>query len=114
MSRNLENLYFAPDKPSAFSSLRKLASASPRGTKRADIQTWLLKQDIYALHRSVRKKFTRNPYNVTNIFDVWECDLIVIQNVSKYNDGYRYLLSVMDFFSKFLHILPLRVKTVQL
>jgi transposase InsO family protein len=35
-----------------------------------------------------------------------------IQNFSKYNDGYRYLLSVIDVFSKFLQIVPLRVKTV--
>jgi hypothetical protein len=109
MSKNLKNLYFAPDIPSAFSSLRKLASALPRGTRRADIQTWLLKQDSYTLHRSVRKTFTE--ILVTNIFDVWECDLIDIQNVSKYDDGYRYLLSVIDVFSKFLHIVPLRVKT---
>jgi hypothetical protein len=59
----------------------------------------------------VRKKFTRNHYYATNIFDVSECDLIDIQNASNYNDGYRYLLSVIDVFSKSLHIVPLRVKT---
>jgi transposase InsO family protein len=34
-----------------------------------------------------------------------------IQNLGKYNDRYRYLLSVIDVFSKFLHIVPLRSKT---
>jgi transposase InsO family protein len=34
-----------------------------------------------------------------------------IQNFSKYNDRYRYLLSLIDVFSKFLHIVPLRSKT---
>jgi transposase InsO family protein len=43
--------------------------------------------------------------------DVWECELIDIQNFSKYNDGYRYLLSVIDVFSKFLHIVTLGTKT---
>jgi hypothetical protein len=59
----------------------------------------------------VRKRFLRNPYNVTNISDVWDCDLVDIQNFSKYNDKYRYLLSVIDVFSKFLHIVTLRAKT---
>jgi hypothetical protein len=79
MSSNLKNLCFAPDKPSALSSLRKLALASPRGTKRADIQTCLLKQNSYNLQRPVRKKFTRNPYNNTYIFDFWKCDFMDIQ-----------------------------------
>jgi hypothetical protein len=43
--------------------------------------------------------------------DVWECDLVDVQSFAKYNDGYRYLLTVIDVFSKFIHILPLRVKT---
>jgi transposase InsO family protein len=108
MSGNLKTLYYAPDRTSGFSSLGNHALASPR-TKRADAQTWLLKQDSYTLHRPARKRFLRNPYNVTNIFDVWECDLIDIHNFSKY-DKYRYLLSVIDVFSKFLDIVPLRAK----
>jgi len=43
---------------------------------RADIKKWLEKQDAYTLHRPVRKRFHRNRYNVANIDDVWECDLV--------------------------------------
>jgi transposase InsO family protein len=43
--------------------------------------------------------------------DLWECDLMDIQNLGTYNDKYKYLLSVIDVFSKFLHIVPLRSKT---
>jgi hypothetical protein len=110
MFGNFRTLYYAPDKLSGFASLLKLASESPRGTKRADTQRWLLQQDSNSLHRPLRKRFLRNPYTVTNIMDVLECDLIDIQNVSKYNDNYRNLLSVIDVFSKFLHIVPLRIK----
>jgi hypothetical protein len=111
LSGKLKNLFYAPERSSGFSSLGKLVADSPRGTRRAEEQTWLLKQDTYTLHRPVRKRFLRNPYNVTNILDVWECDLIDIQNFSIYNDKNRYLLSVIDVFYKFLHIVPLRVKT---
>jgi transposase InsO family protein len=86
-----------------------------RGTKtkhsRGDIEDWLLKQDAYTMHRPVRKRFPRNPYSVDNIMDVWDCDLVDAQSLAKYNDGYRYLLTVIDVFSKFLHMVPLRVKT---
>jgi len=34
-----------------------------------------------------------------------------VQGLSKFNDGVKYLLTVIDVFSKFLHIIPLRSKT---
>jgi len=43
--------------------------------------------------------------------DVFECDLVDVQALSKYNDGYKYLLTVIDVFSKFLHIVRLKSKT---
>jgi hypothetical protein len=61
-------------------------NSSPRGTKPVDIQALLMKQDSYTLHRLVRQRLPRNPYDVTNIMDVWECDLMEVQNFSKYND----------------------------
>jgi len=72
-------------------------------------KAWLEEQDAYTLHRPVRKRFARNPYTVTNVMHVWECDLLDVQSYTKYNDNYKYILSVIDIFSKF-HIL-ISVKT---
>ena len=66
------------------------------------MKTWLQKQDAYTLYRQVRKRFPRNPYSV-NILDVFECDLVDVQALSKHNNGYKYLLTDIDVFSKFLH-----------
>ena len=33
-----------------------------------------------------------------------------VQAFSKFNDNYKYLLTVIDVFSKFLHIVPLKSK----
>jgi hypothetical protein len=59
----------------------------------------------------VRKKFARNPYVVTNVMDVWEADLVDVQNLAKYNDGVKYLLTAIYVFSKFLHVVTLKNKT---
>jgi len=40
----------------------------------------------------------------------WECDLVGVQGLSKFNDVVKYL-TVTDIFSKFLHIIPLITKT---
>jgi len=98
------------------SRLRKFrlaATAAKKGKpKSADVsRAWLEKQDAYTLHRSVRKRFARNPYTVYNVMDVWECDLIDVQACAKYNDNYRYILSVIDVFSKYLHLIPIKTKS---
>ena len=43
--------------------------------------------------------------------DVWEWDLVDVRALGKYNDKYVYILSVIDAFSKFLHLIPLKSKT---
>ena len=78
---------------------------------RRSVDAWLLRQDAYRKHRATRKRFPRNPYTVTNMMDAWECDLMDMRSLNKYNDKYKYLLSVIDVFSKYLHIVPLRGKT---
>ena len=103
-------MFYSPSRPSAFSTVQKLAAAMKSKSK-LDIKSWLLKQDAYILHRPVRKRFPRNPYTVTNVMDVWESDLMYMESLSKYNDKYKYLLSVIDTFLIYLHIAPLRSKT---
>ena len=106
------NLYYDPAKPSAFATLKKLQEAareSMLGKKPGEILSWLEKQNTYTLHRPLRRKFPRNPYTVNNLFDVWECDLIDVQAFRKFNDNYKFLLTVVDVFSKYLHIVPLKL-----
>jgi hypothetical protein len=69
-------------------------------------KSWLEVQDAYTL----LKQLPRNLYTVNNFVDVWECDLVDVQAFSKFNDNYKYvyLPTVIDAFSKFLHIVPLK------
>jgi hypothetical protein len=41
---------------------------------------------------------------------VLEYDLVVVQILAKFNDNDKYILSVIDVISKFLHIVSLRYK----
>jgi hypothetical protein len=111
-------LFYDPTRPSAFSTLQKLQTAvvatrKPKKSSRKpqDVKAWLEKQDAYTLHRHVRKRFPRNPYTVNNMMGVWESDMVDVQSFSKHNDKYRYLLTVIGVFTKYLHVVPLRWKT---
>jgi hypothetical protein len=39
---------------------------------------------------------------------VREYDLVDVQGLSKYNDGIKYLLIVIDLFPKYLYVVPLK------
>ena len=50
---------------------------------------------------------------MNGIDDIWATDLIDMQALSKDNNGIKYLLTVVDIFSKFVWIIPLKRQTGQ-
>jgi hypothetical protein len=105
---DLARLYYTLGLPTAFSTEYKLTSSV---RDRAGVRKWLETRDAYILLCPVLKKFPRNPYTVNNLIDVRECVLLVVPELARYNDSYRYILSTIDVFSKYLHLVPLKSKT---
>ena len=66
-------VYQDPKYAAGFGSVAKLVKASKH--KKSDVEEWLVGQNMYTLHKRVRKRFPRNPYTVTNIDDEQEMDL---------------------------------------
>jgi len=83
-------------------------------SNKRDVEEWFSCQDTYILHKPVRKRFPRNPYTVTDFDDIWEIDIAVLSSISKYNDKYKYLLNVIDIFSRFALNVTLKDKTCTL
>ena len=50
---------------------------------------------------------------MNSIDEIWAADLIDMQTFSKDNNGIKYLLTVIDIFSKFVWIVHLKPKTGQ-
>ena len=104
---SLGKIYYDPNHTAGFSSAAKLVRAAKSYKKNVD--EWLSGQDT--VYKPVRKRFPRNPYSVTNIDDVWEIDLADLGSLSRYNDKYKYLLNVIDIFSRYTWSVPLKDKT---
>ena len=62
------------------------------------------------LHKPVRKKFEKRKVFVKGIDDTWGADLVEMGNLMQWNEGIRYLLMVIDVFSKYGWIRTLKNK----
>lgn len=100
--QSLTKIYYNPNHPCSFSNSKKLWLACKKKIRKADINTWLKKQECYTIHKQRRKKFPRQSYIVDNIDDLWEIDLMVFENnaLKNANDGVCYILGKSNSFSK--------------
>ena len=63
------------------------------------------------LHKPIKRHFKKRKVYVKNIDEIWAADLVDMQHFAEHNDGYKYLLSVIDVFSKYGWMIPLKQKT---
>lgn len=68
-------------------------------------------QLISEIHRGARKNFARRHYVMRGINDTFQADLIEMIPWANQNNGYRYILMVIDVFSKRAWAMPLKNKT---
>jgi len=72
------------------------------------------KRDIaIELHKPSRKNFIRRRVNIYGKNDLWQADLVEMIPFSRKNSGYKYILCVIDCFTKFAWAIPLKSKTAK-
>ena len=63
------------------------------------------------MHKPVVHRFRKRTVYVSGIDEIWAADLVDMQSFAKDNDGVKYLLTVIDVFSKYGWIVPLNDKS---
>lgn len=106
----MDKIYYNPRHPASFGGINKLYHATKGKNTQRDVRQWLSKQDAYTLHKPVRHRFRRSRYIHLAIDETWQSDLADLSSLQLENDGTKFLLVVIDIFSKFLWVEPLRSK----
>ena len=65
------------------------------------------------LHKPITRNFQKRSVVSNGIDDIWAADLVEMQKFSKWNKGIKYLLMVIDVFSKYGWIRGLKDKKTE-
>ena len=93
----------------------KVASSDKKsagsGAKRVNTKITPQNQQLAEeLHKPIIRKFKKRKVYSTFKDNIWSVDLADMQLLSKYNKGIRFLLCVIDIFSKYAWVVPLKDK----
>ena len=66
-------------------------------------------KDAYTQHKTIRVRFPRKK-RIRRDMTI-QIDLVDLENISSYNDGYRYLLTCIDVFTKRASAVAVKTKS---
>ena len=109
-SEILKRIYFDTSHPAGYGGAGRLAAASKLPIKR--VREWLKSQPSYTLHKPARKRgYKTRKYLVSGIDHQWQADLVDMQVEGLDNEGYKYILTVVDIFSRYAWAEPVKTKS---
>ena len=107
MDKDLSEIYYNPARVGSFGGVKTLSKAS----NRKDVKQWLSTQEAYTLHKPIRRKYKRRKMICVGVDHLWQCDLVDMSSLANHNDGFKYLLTCIDCFSRYAWVVPIKNKT---
>ena len=98
ISSSFNDIYTDPKNPASYSS---------------NVRSFMNQKRSISLHRKRIKNFKRRQIIVPGPFHTISADLIDYQMIKNYNSHYRYILTVIDCFSRMAYARPLKRKTAE-
>ena len=111
----LSKIYFNPKEPGSFGGidglLRQARKKTPCAISRDFVSKWLHSMPAYSLHKVARRNFPRLRVITKGPDEQWQADLVDFVAFKKANEDYRYLLVVVDVFSRYCFVEKLKTKS---
>ena len=108
-NKMLEKLYSNLNNPSSLSSINKLyLEAKKHGYRNSDVKSFLSEQDSYTLMKQTNNKFKRRQFLFQHPGHTLVADVAYVLDYKKSNCGVGYLLFLLDGFSRYLSVIPLK------
>jgi len=122
VDKELKYLYYDKTSPVAFTGKNAVIPVLFENLKNKNVQfknkkivlalidDWFSQNRAHAVHKTQKKKFKRSNVIVKGIMSQLQMDLVDMQSFVKENKGYRYILTLIDVFSKKAWAFPIKDK----
>ncbi len=110
----LKRLYTTPTRPGSLQGAKKLLNTIQKekkfkiGSKK--LADFLKGEEAFTVHKRPRRSFARVPVIVRGIGDQYDADLMDLKRLSKYNKGFKYVLVMIDVFTRYVWAQPMKRK----
>ena len=105
--REIVENYHTPGHPTAFAGVSKVVDFYDGRASQDLVVRALQSSNSYTRHREYKRPKYYNPYYVYRQREQIQADLIDVRELSGRNDGVKYLLLLIDLFSRKVWVLPL-------
>lgn len=105
----MQDIYYDPSSTGSFGGVSRLSNVARKSV--SQVRDWLSGEDTYTLHKPIRRNFRRRKVFVVGVDQLWQIDLADLSMLSRYNDGFKFLLTVIDCFSRYAFAVPLQNKS---
>jgi L-rhamnose mutarotase len=113
---DVKNLYQNPKFPASFSGQQRFYNAQKQmnpSKSFGGVKKMLQSVDSYTLHKPVKKpKLYRRIYT-KGIDYLYQCDLVDLSSFHQENDGYKWIITIIDTFSKKAWAFKMKNKSAQ-
>ena len=111
--KEISKVYYTPKEPGSFygpEKIYKILKAKDPSCTYKEVVSWLRDQPTYNIHRSRNLRFERRQLVRLRPYETLSSDIVFIQDLSTYNSGYSYILTVRCLFSNKAWAFPQKQK----
>ena len=83
------------------------------GVKRKTVKEYIQSKQAYTLQKPVRRCFTKYHIYMVRLDAQWQADFADMEGIAMQNNGMKYILTVIDVFSKFAWVVPVYFKNAK-
>ena len=112
IKNKLATIYYNPKNPASFGSVKKLAKAASVNIQ--IVKDFLSGEQAYRQLKPRRiQGYATSKHEVFGIDSQWSTDLLDFSIWAPENDGYKFILIVIDIFSKYVFVEPIYSKSAK-
>ena len=105
---NIDKKYKTPSSGAFLSSVKTLSKCCKISSLKAT--NYLQGEDSYTRRKPRRTKFRRRRVMVPGIDHLWQADICFLPRYTSSNNGFSFLVTVIDVFSKYAFAVPMKSK----